>query len=68
MFTETRCKSTDYDFAALDRLMPHPAYARQSWVCVLNPSTETFEAVKPLLAEAYSRVATRHARSQINRD
>jgi hypothetical protein len=66
--SEDSSKSTDYDFAALDRLMPHPAYARQSWVCVLNPSTETFEAVKPLLAEAYSRVATRHARSQINRD
>jgi len=66
--SEDRTKSTDYDFAALDRLMPHPAYARQSWVCVLNPSPETFEAVKPLLAEAYSRVAARHASSQTNRD
>ena len=54
-------KSATYDFAALDRLMPHPVYAPQSWVCVLNPSPETFEAVKPLLAEAYSRVAARHA-------
>ena len=65
--SEASTKSTDYDFAALDRLMPHPAYARQSWVCVLNPSPETFEAVKPLLAEAYSRVATRHANRQANR-
>lgn len=54
-------QSGEYDFAALDRLMPHPIYARQSWVCVLNPSPETFEAVKPLLAEAYSIVATRYA-------
>ena len=54
-------QSTDYDFAALDRLMPHPVYAPQSWVCVLNPSLETFEAIKPLLAEAYSMVTTRHA-------
>ncbi|HJQ29332.1 MAG TPA: DUF6194 family protein [Rubrobacter sp.] len=54
--TGINAESTDYDFAALDRLMPHPAYARQSWVCVLNPGPETFEAVKPLLAEAYSRV------------
>src|SRR5918911_368955 len=61
-------KSTPYDFAALDRLMPHPVYARQSRVCVLNPSPETFEAVKPLLAEAYSRVAARHARRQANPD
>ena len=51
-----------YDYAALDRLMPHPVYAPQSWVCVLNPGPETFEQLKPLLAEAYSIVATRYAR------
>lgn len=61
-------QSADYDFAALDQLMPHPVYAPQSFVCVLNPSLETFEAVKPLLAEAYSIVATRHARNQTTRD
>ncbi len=66
--SEDRTNSTSFDFAALDRLMPHPAYARQSWVCVLNPSPETFEAVKPLLAEAYARVVTRHARRQANPD
>jgi hypothetical protein len=54
---------TGHDFAALDRLMPHPVYARQSWLCVLNPSLETFEAVKPMLAEAYFIVAARHATS-----
>ncbi len=60
--------SAGYDFAALHRLMPHPAYATQSWVCVLNPSAETFEAVKPLLAEAYSRAAKRYASGQPTRD
>jgi hypothetical protein len=35
---------------------------------VLSPGPETFEAVKPLLAEAYSRVATRHAGRQANLD
>ena len=60
--------NTTYDHAALDRLMPHPIYAPQSWVSVLNPSVETFEAVKSLLADAYSRVATRHTSSQANRD
>ena len=66
--SEESTRSAGYDFAALDRLMPHPAYASQSWVCVLNPSPDTFEAVKPLLAEAYSRAATRHASRQTRRD
>ncbi len=56
-------ESASYDYAALDKLMPHPVYAPQLWVCVLNPSAETFEGVKPLLAEAYSIVANRYARS-----
>ncbi len=54
---------SDYDFAALDRLLPHPVYAPQSWVCVLNPSRETFETVvQPLLAEAYERAAGAYTR------
>lgn len=48
-----------YHFTALDRLMPHPVYGRQSWVCVLNPSAETFERVKPLLREAYEIAVAR---------
>lgn len=42
-----------YDFTVLDVLMPHPVYGQNHWVCVLNPSQPTFEAIKPLLAEAY---------------
>ena len=34
--------------------MPHPVYARQNWVCILNPSEESFDrVVKPLLTEAH---------------
>lgn len=65
---EDGAENTAYDFAALDRLMPHPVYAPQSWVCVVNPSPETFEAVKPLLAEAHSIVAKRYASRQTNPD
>jgi Family of unknown function (DUF6194) len=53
--TEDATSAVGYDFAALDRLMPHPVYAPQSWLCVLNPTAETFEEIKPLLVEAYSR-------------
>lgn len=65
---EDSAESVNYDFAALDRLMPHPVYAPQSYVCVLNPGPETFETVKPLLGEAYSLAAARHARRQTRRD
>jgi hypothetical protein len=53
-----------HDFTSLDRLMPHPVYAPQSWVCVLNPSEETFETVRPLLAEAYDLAVKRAAKRE----
>lgn len=42
-----------YDFAALDIIMPHPVYAWMGWICVLNPSKETFDQLKPLIQESY---------------
>lgn len=44
---------TGHDFTALDQILPHPVYAPMSWICVLNPSDATFQAVRPFLAEAY---------------
>jgi hypothetical protein len=52
----------EYDFTALDRLLPHPVYGKMYWVCVLNPSAATFEVVRPLLAEAFDLAAQRNAR------
>ena len=55
--------ATDPDYAALDRLVPHPVYAKQHWVSILNPSAATFETiVRPLLREACDRVAGARAR------
>ena len=46
------------DYAALDRILPHPVYGKELWVCVLNPSRRTFEEqVNPLVAESYERLA-----------
>ena len=42
-----------YDFTALDELMPHPVYGGNHFVCVLNPSDSTFDSIKPLLEETY---------------
>lgn len=51
----------EYDFTALDRVMPHPQYGMMYWVCVLNPGAETFEReVRPLLAEAYALAVGKH--------
>lgn len=53
----------DPDHAALDRIVPHPVYAKQRWVAILNPSRETFEeTVKPLIAEAHARLARQRSR------
>lgn len=55
----------DVDFAALDRLMPHPTYARQGWVSIINPSDANRARVEALLSEAHARAADRyHKRSQ----
>jgi hypothetical protein len=53
--------SSGYDFTLLDRIMPHPVYGKMYWVCVLNPSDETFKAVQPLLAEAYDLAVKKHS-------
>jgi hypothetical protein len=58
---------TGHDFSVLDQLIPHPVYAAQSWVSVLNPSIETFEAIQPLLVEAYDQAVKRHPSSSRTR-
>jgi hypothetical protein len=52
--------ATGHDHAARDRLLPHPVYASQHWVCVINPSETTFDTVRPLLAEAYAFAVRKH--------
>ena len=51
-----------YEYTALDRIMPHPVYGKTYWVCVLNPSAETFETVRGLLAEDYEAGMRQRAR------
>jgi len=53
--------TTPPDYAARDTLMPHPAYAAQHWVCVVNPGAATLETVETLLAEAHAFAARKHA-------
>jgi uncharacterized protein DUF6194 len=54
---------TEPDFTASDRLLPHPVYAAQHWISIVNPTRATLEAVVlPLLDEAHGRLAAQLAR------
>jgi hypothetical protein len=54
------------DHAAFDRLLPHPVYARQRWISILNPSDATFrDIVLPLVAEAHDRLVAVRARHRM---
>jgi uncharacterized protein DUF6194 len=48
-----------FDPAALDVLMPHPVYAAQGWVSILNPSEGSRPTVERLLSAAYDRAVAR---------
>jgi len=51
------------DYAAYDKLLPHPVYAKQLWISILNPSNTTFDdIVLPLIDEAHDRLAAARAR------
>jgi hypothetical protein len=63
-FTTLFGASANPDFTELDRLMPHPVYGKMFWVSVLNPSATTFEAVRPLLAEAHQIAVKTYERAQ----
>ncbi|MBF6327857.1 DUF6194 family protein [Nocardia transvalensis] len=56
---------TGYDYAARDRLMPHPIYAAQYWVCVVNPGPETLDTVLPMLTESYEFAVRKHTNWQV---
>jgi Family of unknown function (DUF6194) len=51
-----------HDFTQLDRLIPHPVYAKNRWVSVLNPSQSTLESLQPLLVEAHGIARARYER------
>jgi len=52
---------TGFDYSARDQLMPHPYYASQYWICVVNPAANTTDDVRRLLDEAHRFAARKHA-------
>lgn len=54
----------EYDFAEIDKIIPHPIYAWMSWICCLNPGAETFEQLKPFIQEAYEYAKEKYAKKK----
>ncbi len=44
-----------WDFSQINLPMPHPVYGWMSWICVLNPTPDTFKALKPWLDTSYAK-------------
>lgn len=64
LFGTDKVDVSAYDFTVLDTIMPHPDYAAQSYICVLNPSDTTFQKLQRLLSEAYELAVRRATRRQ----
>jgi hypothetical protein len=60
-FQKLIVKSNDepMDYSVLNTFLPHPEYAPQNFVCILNPSGDNVETTKKLIAEAHSIAAKR---------
>jgi len=56
--------SEPVDYTRLDTFLPHPHYARQHFVCILNPSGENIETTKNLIVEAHAIAVHRLQRKE----
>jgi hypothetical protein len=54
----------DYDYARDDVIVPHPVYAGQGWVSIVNPGPRTAAQVLELLGYALALATDRDKRSQ----
>ena len=62
-FQRVAAANADPDYTRLDTVLPHPVYAAQHWICIVNPSEATFrDVVVPLLTVAHDRLAAQRAR------
>jgi hypothetical protein len=52
----------EFDYTATDMLLPHPMYASQGWVSILNPAQRTSTLLRQLVADAHGLAVRRHTR------
>lgn len=55
-----KSSTADTDFAAGDRVLPHPVYSAQAWVSIVNPGRATHDLALEILSIAHARVRGRH--------
>lgn len=51
----------DWDFTAINKLMPHPVYGWMNWVAVNNPDVDMFNGLAPILDAAYQKAISTFA-------
>lgn len=52
----------DVDYADDDVVLPHPQYAVQGWIAIVNPTSARAADLHELIRIAYARAAQRHRR------
>lgn len=55
-------ESERHDYTAFDQVIPHPAYAAQAWIAILNPDESTADLARSLLTQAHAQAVTRRQR------
>ena len=60
--------STGVDFTVLNTFLPHPDYAKQHFICILNPSGDKEEQFKALVREAHDVAKQRYERKNRSGD
>ena len=60
LFADSDSKNIDY--TQLNVFMPHPDYAKQNFLCILNPANENLNNTRELLREAYALAMRRYER------
>jgi len=63
-FGQHNADEVPIDYSVLDEVIPHPVYAAQNWLSVLNPGPGTDDALMQLLSEAHARARDRYDKRQ----
>lgn len=62
-----RGEAGDWDFSAVDVVLPHPTYRAQGWVAIVTPGLATTPVATELLRQAHEAARNRAARRRANR-